>query len=90
MREEHCLVCYSAVYSSKGAITDDPTAFIFYTDGSKSFCETVVLFYQITWRYIQEDCNGDENITSHKMQEVPLFENMSSTKHSNKCVCQLK
>jgi hypothetical protein len=48
VREEHCLVCYSAVHSSKGAITDDPTAFFFYPDGSKSFCETVVLFYQIT------------------------------------------
>jgi len=69
---------------------DDPTAFIFYPDGSKGFCETMVLLCQITWCYIQEDCNVSENITSHKMQEVPLYDIMSSTKHSNECVCQVK
>ena len=35
---------------------------------------------------LQEDCNVDENITSHKIQQVPPFDNMSSTKHPNKCV----
>jgi len=39
---------------------------------------------------LQEDCTVDENITAHKIQQVPLFDNMSSTEHPNKCVCHFK
>jgi hypothetical protein len=37
-----------------------------------------------------QDSNVHENITSHKMQEVSLHDNMSSTRYPNKGVCHVK
>jgi hypothetical protein len=37
-----------------------------------------------------QDGNVCENITSHRMKEVSLHDNMSSAKYPNKCLCHVK
>ena len=57
---------------------------------SSAFCENLVLFYQIERCHIQENSNVDEKITSHKMQEIPLHDNISCTKDSKRSVWHVK